>query len=161
MFGRRRVGQDGVTNAAVADNIVAQTQRVRNDRRHQRDVARIDLAELLRVSRRNNERAGVTGLLLHHDGQFMQVLEGPEPAVRSVLSRISADPRHSGVWILDEERIAERRFGAWAMAYRPTSDAEVRSLPGFNDSILDEGSRGATWLTASPATALLDWFRAR
>ena len=34
-----------------------------------------ELLEVLRVARKNNERLGVTGMLLYHDGNFMQILE--------------------------------------------------------------------------------------
>ena len=71
----------------------------------------VDLALLLSMSRLNNQARGLTGVLLHADGQFMQALEGPEWAVRSILATIAADPRHTGVWTLDEESITARRFG--------------------------------------------------
>ncbi len=118
-----------------------------------------DLAELLRRSRTANEARGVTGLLLHHAGQFMQVLEGPEAVVRAVLTRIAADPRHTGVWVLAEERIETRRFPDWAMGYRPATD--LTSLPGFNGSIMSADAFGTEWLTSTRVEALLDWFRRR
>lgn len=42
---------------------------------------RSDLVTLLAKARQNNSQLGVTGMLLYHDGSFMQVLEGEEPAV--------------------------------------------------------------------------------
>ena len=118
-----------------------------------------DLAELLRRSRAANEDLGVTGLLLHHAGQFMQVLEGPEVVVRGVLARIADDPRHTGVLVLAEERIETRRFPDWAMGYRPATD--LTYLPGFNGSIMSEDTFGTDWLTSTRVEALLDWFRRR
>ena len=41
-----------------------------------------DLFELLEHSRENNARDGLTGMLLYRDERFLQVLEGPEEAVR-------------------------------------------------------------------------------
>jgi Sensors of blue-light using FAD len=37
-----------------------------------------DLAAMLRVARENNAAAHVTGILLYHQGSFMQVLEGEQ-----------------------------------------------------------------------------------
>lgn len=112
-----------------------------------------DLAALLAVSRSNNEPRGVTGLLIHRDGQFMQVLEGPAPAVRRVLATIGADPRHSGVWVLDEEPIERRRFGSWAMGYRA---GDAAAAPAWF------GSPEAAGRTApGRAGELLAWFRDR
>lgn len=116
----------------------------------------VDLALLLAISRMNNESRGLTGVLLHRDGQFMQALEGPAGAVRTALRTIAADPRHTGVWTLAEERIAERRFGSWAMGYRPLSETDLQDAPDWFGSpeALDQrdGSR---------AGELLAWFRSR
>jgi hypothetical protein len=116
----------------------------------------LDLALLLAVSRANNEPHGLTGLLLHRDGQFMQALEGPERSVRTTLARIAADPRHTGVWTLAEEPIAERRFGSWAMGYRALSTVEATTAPAWFGST--DGSLGRD---ESRASALLAWFRDR
>jgi hypothetical protein len=115
-----------------------------------------DLALLLGVSRMNNEPRGLTGLLLHRNGQFMQALEGPERAVRAVLRTITADTRHTGVWVLHEETIDERRFGSWAMGYRALSSTDAAAAPAWFGSpeALEER-------THSRADELLGWFRSR
>lgn len=118
-----------------------------------------DLAVLLAKSRRRNREADVTGLLVHAAGQFMQVLEGPEARVRPLLTRIAADPRHTGVWVLAEERIDGRRFADWAMGFR--SERNLEGVAGFNGSILSEEARDVDWTTESRATQLIDWFRRR
>lgn len=115
-----------------------------------------DLALLLAISRMNNESRGLTGLLLHRGGQFMQALEGPASAVRAALRTIAADPRHSGVWTLAEERITERRFGSWAMGYQPISDRDLAEAPSWFGSPEALAERAG-----SRAAELLTWFRAR
>jgi hypothetical protein len=79
------------------------------------------LAELLRQCRRNNERLGLTGLLLYHDGNFMQVLEGPADAVEAVQLAIVRDRRHCDVTTLLNRPVAERLFGNWSMAFQDAS----------------------------------------
>jgi hypothetical protein len=116
----------------------------------------VDLALLLSVSRLNNQARGLTGVLLHRNGQFMQALEGPERAVRSVLATIAADPRHTGVWTLDEEPIAARRFGSWAMGYRSLSDADIAAAPEWFGSPEAVQTRDD-----SRTSELLAWFRDR
>jgi hypothetical protein len=76
-----------------------------------------ELDQILAVSRRNNERAGVTGLLLAGGRRFLQALEGPETAVLATYARISADPRHFAVVQLSCRQLDERQFGTWAMAF--------------------------------------------
>ncbi|MFD1721947.1 BLUF domain-containing protein [Amnibacterium endophyticum] len=114
------------------------------------------LVELLALSRARNAGRDLTGLLLHRDGQFMQVLEGPERAVRGLLATIAADPRHSGVWVLDEERVGARRFGSWSMAYRGIEESDREAVPEWFGSADGAGPAGA-----GRAAALLDWFRHR
>lgn len=75
------------------------------------------LESILAVARANNEPAGVTGLLLFHDGSFFQVLEGPKPAVERIFAAIEADPRHSRVLVLQSGDETARSFPNWSMGY--------------------------------------------
>lgn len=119
-----------------------------------------DLAALLAQSRLNNEPRGITGMLLHRDGQFMQALEGPRAAVHSLLRVIAGDLRHTGMWTLDEAPLARRRFGSWSMGYRDLAQVDAADLPGWYGSpeALDHG---ADALPADRAGELLHWFRDR
>ncbi|MBB4659898.1 BLUF domain-containing protein [Parvularcula dongshanensis] len=73
------------------------------------------LREVLAVSRRNNARDDVTGVLLFDSGSFLQVLEGEEKSLARVLRRIKADTRHHGVQVLFDGVVPERSFGEWSM----------------------------------------------
>ncbi|MFT7767085.1 BLUF domain-containing protein [Clavibacter tessellarius] len=124
-----------------------------------RDLTDDDLAELLRQCVRNNEESGLTGMLLHRDGRFMQVLEGPDDAVRDVFAVIAADTRHTEVRLLLDESISERAFPAWKMAFRTVDDATVARLEGYDD-FLDRPVEAAARPDApSRARWLLEWFR--
>ena len=92
-----------------------------------------DLRALLTVSRTNNDRAGVTGMLLYKDGNFMQVLEGDREAVLGIKSKIVADPRHSGFMVLLTTETAQRQFGSWSMAFRDLQGAGNLSLAGYDE----------------------------
>ena len=54
-------------------------------------ATRDDLAQILGAARRNNRRDGVTGLLMYHDGTFLQILEGEETAVDRVFEQNRAE----------------------------------------------------------------------
>lgn len=73
------------------------------------------LADVLRASRRNNAKVGVSGLLIVGGRRFLQALEGPEDAVMATYERIARDPRHFAVVQLARETITERQFPDWAM----------------------------------------------
>ena len=74
-----------------------------------------ELIAILKKSKVNNPKAGVTGVLCFSEGIFMQVLEGGRTAVNQLYNRIAADARHSDVVLLHYDEIAERRFAGWSM----------------------------------------------
>ena len=85
-----------------------------------RAVAAVDQEELvaiLKQSKANNPKLGVTGVLCacFDSRVFMQVLEGGRSAVNKLYLRIAADPRHTDVELLSYEEISERRFAGWSM----------------------------------------------
>jgi hypothetical protein len=89
------------------------------------------LADILAVSVRNNEPAGITGMLLYAGGTFMQVLEGEEEVVNATHHRIEGDSRHMGIIVLEHASIAARSFARWSMGYRGLGAAEAIANPAF------------------------------
>jgi hypothetical protein len=75
-----------------------------------------DLDAILAASHRNNRRHGVTGMLCHYEGSFLQFLEGESDDVDATYARIAADPRHTGLISLYHQEIDERLFSDWSMA---------------------------------------------
>ncbi|MFZ7086811.1 BLUF domain-containing protein [Curtobacterium sp. RRHDQ10] len=116
------------------------------------------LAVLLLGSRANNTRDGLSGVLLHRQGRFMQVLEGPEAVVRRRYAVIERDPRHARIEVLSTEIIDAPRFGQWSMGYQPLTDDLAHELPGFTDFFSDARSL-PTAERSSNVAALLMWFR--
>ncbi len=94
-----------------------------------------ELAELLAKARTANERAGLTGMLLHSDadGSFFQVLEGETEAIDRLLSKLRADQRHSHLTIIIREPILQRDFADWTMGFASVSPEKLRKIPGLND----------------------------
>lgn len=73
------------------------------------------LDDILKQSRRNNPRHGITGMLCLANGVFVQVIEGGRTEVSRLMGRIFSDPRHVEVELLLHEEIAQRLFGKWTM----------------------------------------------
>lgn len=90
-----------------------------------------DLDALLEKSRANNTRDDISGILVYRDGDFLQVLEGPEDKVRATFARIGRDTRHNRVIVLDEATIGERAFGDWSMGFRRVKRGDAQD--GFID----------------------------
>lgn len=84
------------------------------------------LDAILSSARRNNLRDGVTGLLLHRDGNYIQAIEGEAGNVARTFARIEADRRHRGLITLYRGPIAARGFSQWSMAYRRIETAGGR-----------------------------------
>ncbi|KPF62713.1 hypothetical protein IP79_12050 [Porphyrobacter sp. AAP60] len=73
------------------------------------------LAGILSVARRNNPRDDITGALICRHDLYLQLIEGPAPAIDALYSRIQADDRHFDVRLLLEEPMGVRLFPGWAM----------------------------------------------
>ncbi len=83
-----------------------------------RAVPAVDHEELLAIlkkSKANNAKNGITGALCFSEGIFIQALEGGRTAVNKLYNRIAADARHSDVVLLNYDEIEERRFAGWSM----------------------------------------------
>lgn len=80
-----------------------------------------ELSALVNKSRVNNDTLGISGLLLHSSGNFMQVLEGDEMHVSSLFAHISRDSRHQYVKELLRGNAERRLFGKWGMCLGDTS----------------------------------------
>jgi len=92
-----------------------------------------ELKDLLKASHRNNTRDGITGLLLYGDGNFVQLLEGEKTVVERTFERVSADPRHESVTIIDSGELSERNFPKWSMGFKAMDSFSHTGLSGYID----------------------------
>ncbi len=70
---------------------------------------------ILAQSRAHNPASGITGILCHGGGIFLQALEGGRAQVNELYGHIQRDKRHKDVVLLSYEEINERSFGGWTM----------------------------------------------
>ena len=88
-----------------------------------------DMLKLLFDARAFNRENGITGLLLHHGGQFMQLIEGEQHEVQRLYRRIAEDSRHRDVVLEVNAPADQRLFPQWQMGY---ADApEMDGLPAL------------------------------
>lgn len=90
------------------------------------DAAMVE--DILRVSRRNNRRDGLTGLLVVGGRRFLQVIEGPREATDRAFARIRADARHFAVVEIGRKKIAERAFADWDMGCEQLDGDDLTEL---------------------------------
>ena len=98
------------------------------------------LAAILKTSKENNPKVGVTGVLCFCANAriFLQVLEGGRNAVSLLYNHISQDPRHHDVALLSYEEIGERSFSGWSMGQVSMSRLNPALLLKYSESaVLD------------------------
>ena len=91
-----------------------------------------DLVELLTQSRDKNARLGITGLLVYHNREFMQLLEGERAPVSEVYDTICKDERNRQNHVMLELEVAKRSFPDWAMAFLAPEVLELDTVPGYS-----------------------------
>ena len=115
------------------------------------------LAKLLAKARDDNNRLGITGMLLYTGGSFFQVLEGRPAVVNALYAKIELDKRHDRVTQIISEPIPMRSFDAWTMGFSTLSRDEVSGILGVND-FFNEGESFAD-IGRGRAMKLLTAFR--
>jgi Sensors of blue-light using FAD len=110
-----------------------------------------ELLALLASARENNERLGVTGMLVYKDGVFMQALEGDEMSIRWLSAKIAKDPRHKNIVCLADRPLTEREFPDWSMGFCNLDDIDPREVPGYTTFM--DSPISAKNFTKTPALA--------
>jgi hypothetical protein len=79
-------------------------------------------------ARRRNREHGITGVLLHSDGNFMQFIEGSPYGVELVYRHIRASRRHRDLIELTDHLADAREFPTWAMGSAQVSASQLVSI---------------------------------
>jgi hypothetical protein len=74
---------------------------------------------------------------------------------------IAADPRHTGVRVLHEEKIPQRRFPHWTMQFESVTPARTKEIPGFRRMFTDVDRDEDLEDQVRALKALLRWFQER
>jgi len=89
---------------------------------------------LLLNARINNERHNITGLLLFHAGAFLQVLEGDRRTISNLFEKkLVRDSRHKSVTLFHDEKIEQRQFTQWHLAYSDLNDPGASIPEAYRD----------------------------
>lgn len=120
-----------------------------------------ELAALLELSRKNNARSQLTGMLIYGGRHFLQVIEGPSDVLRERMSIIAADARHLDVRVLFQETIDQRQFPEWTMAFEPATDLQLEEIPGYRTSFSDIEDEEDPQRSLATLRELMHWFQDR
>ena len=92
-----------------------------------------ELRAILERARTVNSQLDITGILLHTEGSYFQVLEGDATAIDALFARIALDKRHTDVVLIVREPIARRSFADWSMGFASVTAMDVAGIIGAND----------------------------
>jgi len=105
----------------------------------------LSIAQILGVSEVNNRRDHLSGCLMFHRGHILQALEGGRTDLDRLMRRLLADPRHTGLRVLCDTPIPQRRL------------IDPMTLCGDPASLLERvGLAGLSSITANEAEDLLE-----
>jgi hypothetical protein len=91
------------------------------------DLTNADLDRILVSARRRNLAQDITGMMIYHQGEFVQILEGRKESIENVYEKfICPDTRHTAINKVLENTITHRSFGEWSMGFVGTSEIELR-----------------------------------
>lgn len=92
-----------------------------------------DLQTILAQSRAWNTTHDLTGVLLHSEGDILQVLEGSADEVQYIFKKIAQDVRHRNIVKLADGPVPQRHFSDWSMGFISVSPEDYRHLTGYQN----------------------------
>lgn len=98
----------------------------------EKEFSEEELQALLLKARENNQSLDISGMLLFHEGSFIQALEGAEEQVESLYRKIAKDDRHSETRVLFRGDVPERDFDGWTMGFYRSDQSSDENLEGFH-----------------------------
>lgn len=85
-----------------------------------------ELLSILEKARAKNQALDITGMLVYHNREIMQILEGEELKVRGLFQTIFQDERHTSVEVFYQGNIDHRAFSEWSMAFKLLDENTVK-----------------------------------
>jgi len=87
-----------------------------------------DLRSILDSALAFNEGNNITGCLLKHENEFLQILEGEEFILNHLFEKIKKDERHHSVSLLEFRPVDYRYFKKWSMAFYSMNSNQLLKL---------------------------------
>ncbi len=90
-----------------------------------KDCYERDIEQILERSVANNQKLGVTGVLLYSQSRFLQYIEGDFRTIMTLYEKIKKDERHYDATMIALMPISKRVFPNWQMAGKSLNLDEV------------------------------------
>ena len=101
-----------------------------------------DLENIFKITLKNNIQNSISGILIYAEGNFLQVLEGEELALKALFQKIKSDKRHHNLITLLSKKNKDRIFESYQSGFSIVAKkADMKSLKNYlkflNDNMLD------------------------
>jgi len=96
------------------------------------------LVGLMIQCRERNRSEGIAGLLIYHDQQFIQLVEGEERTVAEMYDTICRDVRNTRNRVLFEASTPKPDYTDWSMAFLAPEAIGLEGLPGYSCFLHDD-----------------------
>ncbi len=97
-----------------------------------------ELDAVVEKSRHKNGFFDVTGYMLYHETNIIQLLEGDRSKLKYIYNTIRLDNRHKGILELCAEPIEKRLFTDWQMGFLNMNRQQIEKVNTFQDLFKDE-----------------------
>ena len=73
--------------------------------------------DMLEKAKLKNEKLNVNGILVYDKKEFLQIIEGEDSAIDSLVDSILKDSRHRDIKTIFDGAVQEKRYPRWFMKY--------------------------------------------
>ena len=84
-----------------------------------------DIFNILEKAHNFNLKKSITGCLLFHNNEFIEILEGDKSVLHNLIEEIKKDVRHTSVMVLAENKIEKRVFDKWITAHHKVENDDI------------------------------------
>lgn len=99
------------------------------------DVHSAEIDEILQEAKAYNAAHNITGCLLFHNQQFLQLLEGEQKEIESLFATIKTAKHHKDVSVVSQREVNERLFRISPMVFEVVGrdDLQMVGVPNHED----------------------------
>ena len=99
------------------------------------NLLKTQLDDIKHTSSKNNLGRKISGQLVHCHHTFIQILEGEEQSLKTLLSKIEQDSRHCGMQVIFSAAIDVREYPDWQQMEVITDEARLAKFGQYIQSI--------------------------
>lgn len=97
------------------------------------DMSANELETMMVKCRQKNAFFDITGFMVYHEGNIIQLLEGNHTSVEYIYNTIKLDKRHQDIIELCAASVAKRAFADWQMGFRKIVREQIHKVNTIQD----------------------------